>query len=87
MKAGCKVTLQEFEFNKLSDLRGSELEQISPSDVTYVENTGFGATPHSEPGDVTAPVTAVDIQLGLGNTSTSGCEAEDFTRSRTATSR
>jgi len=30
-KAGCKLTLQEFEFNKLSDLRGSELERISPA--------------------------------------------------------
>ena len=32
----------------------------------------------SDPGDVTAAVTAVDLQLGLGNTSTSGCEAADF---------
>ena len=32
----------------------------------------------SDPGDVTAAVTAVDLQLGLGNTSTSGCEASDF---------
>ena len=32
----------------------------------------------SDPGDVTAPVTAVDLQLGLGNTTTSGCEASDF---------
>src|SRR6185503_13869004 len=35
-------------------------------------------TPHSVPGDVTAAVTPVDIQLGLGNTATSGCEAADF---------
>ena len=27
---------------------------------------------------MTAAVTAVDIQLGIGNTSTSGCEAADF---------
>ena len=27
---------------------------------------------------MTAAVTAVDLQLGLGNTSTSGCEAADF---------
>ena len=33
----------------------------------------------SDPGDVTAAVTPVDLQLGLGNTSTSGCEPEDFT--------
>ena len=78
-KAGYKVTRQEFEFNKFSELGPSALEQTSPDAVSYVEGTDFGATPHSEPGDVTAPVTAVDIQLGLGNTSTSGCEPEDFT--------
>src|SRR5829696_4977284 len=30
------------------------------------------------PGDVTAAVTRVDLQLGLGNTNTSGCQAADF---------
>ena len=58
--------------------RSDELEQISPTPTTYVEDTDFDATPQSEPGDVTAHVTPVDIQLGLGNTSTSGCEAADF---------
>jgi Zn-dependent M28 family amino/carboxypeptidase len=77
-KAGYKVTRQEFEFNKFNDLGGSALEQTNPNDVAYVEGVDFGATPQSEPGDVTAPVTAVDIQLGIGNTSTSGCEPEDF---------
>ena len=77
-KAGYKVSRQEFEFNKFNDLGGSELEQTSPNDVAYVEGTDFGATPQSEPGDVSAPVTGVDIQLGPGNTSTSGCEPEDF---------
>jgi len=56
----------------------SALQQVAPSSVTYVEGTDFGPTPHSEPGDVTALVTPVDIQLGPGNTSTSGCEASDF---------
>ena len=32
----------------------------------------------TDPGNVTAAVTAVDLQLGLGNTTTSGCEAADF---------
>ena len=32
----------------------------------------------SDPGDVTAAVTPVDLKFGLGNTSDSGCEAEDF---------
>ncbi len=57
----------------------STLEQTAPGSVTYVEDTDFAPTDHSEPGDVTAPVTPVDIQLGLGNTSTSGCEPGDFT--------
>ena len=59
-------------------MEGSELQQTAPDAVTYVEDTDFAATPQSEPGDVTAPVTPIDVQLGLGNTSTSGCEAEDF---------
>ena len=54
--------------------------------MTYVQDTDL-RHPHSEPGDVTAAVTPVDVQLGLGNASTSGCEAEDFAGSRPATSR
>jgi Zn-dependent M28 family amino/carboxypeptidase len=76
--AGYLTTRQEFDFFKFTDLGGSVMQQISPNAVTYVENTDFFATPHSEEGDVTANVTPVDIQLGLGNTSTSGCEASDF---------
>jgi len=47
--------------------------------VTYVADVDFVPIDQSDPGDVTAPVTAVDVQLGLGNTSSSGCEPEDFT--------
>ena len=42
---------------------------------------GFTSMTYSGSGDVTAPVTAVDLQLPPGaeaNSSTSGCEAEDF---------
>jgi Zn-dependent M28 family amino/carboxypeptidase len=78
-KAGYITTRQEFDFFKFTDLGGSVLAQTAPGTVTYVEGTDFFATPHSEDGDeVTAAVTPVDIQLGLGNTSTSGCEATDF---------
>jgi len=77
-KAGYKVTKQEFEFNAFSDLGGSALEQVAPGQQAYEEGTDFSATDHSEPGDVTAAVTPVDLQLGPGNTSTSGCEAADF---------
>ncbi len=76
--AGYTTSRQEFNFNKFNDLGGSVMQQTAPGSVTYVLGTDFGATPHSVPGDVTAAVTVVDIQLGLGNTSTSGCEAADF---------
>ena len=78
-KAGYKVTRQEFDFFKFTDLGGSILQQTAPGSVTYVAGTDFIATPHSEEGDVTAAVTPVDLALGAGNTSTSGCEAADFT--------
>jgi Zn-dependent M28 family amino/carboxypeptidase len=56
----------------------SALQQITPNAVTYVEDVDFGVIDQSDPGDETAAVTAVDLQLGLGNASTSGCEAADF---------
>jgi len=47
--------------------------------VDYDVETDFTtAYTGSAPGEVQAPVTAVDLALGLGNTSTSGCEAADF---------
>jgi Zn-dependent M28 family amino/carboxypeptidase len=80
--AGYKVTLQPFEFLAFIQLGPSTLEQTSPVPATYLEGAGAGfdyaMMSNSAPGDVTSPVTAVDIQLGLGNTSTSGCEAADF---------
>ena len=42
------------------------------------QGVDFDVIDQSDPGNVTAAVTAVDLQLGLGNTSTSGCEAADF---------
>jgi len=76
--AGYVTHRQTFSFHKFEDLGGSNFAQVTPNAVTYVEDTHFNATPHSEPGDVTAAVTAVDLALGAGNTSTSGCEPEDF---------
>ena len=76
--AGYIVTRQEFDFFKFSVDGPSALQQITPVPTTYVENTDFFPTPHSEEGDVTRAVTPVDLQLGVGNTSTSGCEMSDF---------
>ncbi len=77
-RAGYDVSRQSFTFFDFRELGPSVLQQTAPGTVTYVEDTDFSVTDHSAPGDVTAAVTPVDITLGLGNTSTSGCEAADF---------
>ena len=69
--AGWNVSIDTFPFTFVGP---SELEQLSPVQATYETGPFTG----SGPGNVTAAVTPVDLQLGLGNTSTSGCEAADF---------
>ena len=77
-RAGYEVTIQPFDFVAFAEVGPSALAQIAPNPTTYVEGTHYGVTPHSDPGDVTAQVIPVDLQLGLGNSSTSGCEPADF---------
>jgi Zn-dependent M28 family amino/carboxypeptidase len=76
--AGYDVTIQKFDYLAYEVLGPSVLQQVAPNSVTYVEDVDFGVIEQSDPGDVTANVTAVDLQLGLGNTSTSGCEQSDW---------
>lgn len=55
------------------------LEQVAPLPATYAVEVDFRVMRYSGTGDVTAPVQAVDVFLGLGPTnSTSGCDAADF---------
>ena len=76
--AGYDVTKQPFEFVSFTTLGASTLEQTAPNAATYVEDTDYNLLSQTEPGDVTASVAAVDLDLGPGNASTSGCEADDF---------
>jgi Zn-dependent M28 family amino/carboxypeptidase len=76
--AGYDPEVQEFDYLAFEVVGPSALQQTAPNAITYVEGVDFGAITQTDPGDVTANVTAVDLQLGLGNTSTSGCEASDF---------
>lgn len=76
--AGYDVTVQEFEFQAFIQLGDSTLEQTAPVATTYVEGTDYDLMSQTDAGDVTGLVTAVDLDLGLDNTSTSGCEIEDF---------
>ncbi|WP_416396334.1 M28 family metallopeptidase [Allohahella sp. A8] len=74
-KAGYEVKLHAFPFNAFYPQGPGTL---SVDGTTYVFDTDFTYLTQTEAGDVTAPIEAVDIQLGEGNTSTSGCEAADF---------
>ncbi len=76
--AGYDVTVQEFAFNTFVQLGPSALEQVAPVATPYGEGSDYALMSQTDPGDVTALVTAVDLDLGLGNASTSGCEATDF---------
>ena len=69
--AGWNVTIDEFDFTFVGP---STLQQLTPVNATYET----GAFTGSGPGDVTAAVTPVDVQLTTPNTNTSGCEAADF---------
>ena len=54
------------------------LESTAPEAISYVDETDFVLVLSSEPGAAEAPLTAVDVSLGPDNTSTSGCETDDF---------
>ncbi|MCP4767514.1 MAG: M20/M25/M40 family metallo-hydrolase [Gammaproteobacteria bacterium] len=70
-----KVNVQPFQFNTFIELGASTLEQIG---TVYVEETDYTLMSQTDPGDVDGLVTAVDLDLGLDNSSSSGCEAADF---------
>jgi hypothetical protein len=84
--AGYDPVVQPFDYLAFAPVGPSALQQVAPGTVTYVEDVDFSAIDQTDPGDVTAAVTAVDLQLGAGNASTSGCEAADFAGSPRATS-
>ncbi len=77
--AGYQTTVQPFNYLASAVLGPGTLAKTAPGPtVTYVQNVDWGYLSQSDPGDVTAAVTPVDIQLGLGNTNTSGCDAADW---------
>ena len=69
--AGWNVTIDEFPFTFVG---ASTLQQLTPVNASYPTGPFTG----SGPGDVTAAVTPVDVQLTTPNANTSGCEAADF---------
>lgn len=78
LAAGYHVSFQPFRFKKFSKTGVAVLEVVSPSPVQFVEEKEFAVMSYSGSGDVTGSLEAVDVALGLGNASTSGCEKDDF---------
>src|ERR671917_519872 len=76
--AGYDPEVQAFNYLAFEVVGPSALQQVAPTPTTYVEGSDFGAITQSDAGDVTAAVTPVDLALGLGNASTSGCQDADF---------
>jgi Zn-dependent M28 family amino/carboxypeptidase len=76
-QAGYVVTRQQVTYMQYVVL-DADLEQLSPFAATYGYEFDFDVLTNSPSGDVTAPVTPVDLEFGDDNASTSGCEAADF---------
>ena len=81
--AGYIVTVQEFDYPFFEELQPAELEQVAPVPTVYpyFNDAGFATMEYSGSGDVTAIAEGVDLFLppaDAANTSTSGCEPEDF---------
>jgi Zn-dependent M28 family amino/carboxypeptidase len=76
--AGYEPVVQPFDYVVFTEVTEATLEQVAPVPTTYTYLEDFYTMSYSGSGSVTAPVTPVDIQLGLGNTSTSGCDEADF---------
>jgi Zn-dependent M28 family amino/carboxypeptidase len=75
---GYSVRRETFEFDRFVEHSTPTFEQTLPDPTAYLPDEEFGTAVFSGSGDVNAPASAVDISLGPGNESTSGCEAEDF---------
>jgi Zn-dependent M28 family amino/carboxypeptidase len=76
--AGYSVTRDAFDFTNFELLEAPVLEEVAPEPRSFVSGVDFSVGRFSASGDVTAPVAAVDLDLGPDNQSTSGCEPEDF---------
>jgi Zn-dependent M28 family amino/carboxypeptidase len=80
-KAGYKVQMLPFDFNKFTQLNPTAFSQTAPTARTFVEETDFGTMTYSGSGLVTAQVQAaggIVIPPTPDSSSASGCEATDF---------
>lgn len=77
LAAGYLVEYHPFRFKKFSQT-GDPTLKVLDVDLGLVLDKDFAVMSYSGSGEAIAQMTAVDVALGLGNTTTSGCEADDF---------
>lgn len=77
-RAGYQTRRQQFSYER-PDFTRATLERTQPTRTDYAVTRDFRPLAFSGAGSVTAPVTAVDLNLGGDRRTTSGCEASDFT--------
>lgn len=77
-EAGMRVTRQPFTFPAYELLSTPTFARVEPDPAAFAHEEDFRVAPFSGDGDVAGPVMAIDLALGAGNESTSGCEADDF---------
>lgn len=75
--AGYEPERQYFSYDQFV-VNSSALQRITPTPRAYVDFDEYYVMTNSGAGDVTAAVTAVDINLAGDRASSSGCEASDF---------
>lgn len=78
LEAGYHVEYQPFKFKKFSKTGASSMELQLSSPKVFEEDKEFALMSYSPSGKASAIISAVDISMGLGNTSSSACEEEDF---------
>ena len=74
-EAGYQVERQSFPV-ELFTVNGEPRLEVANQPLIYQED--FAVLEYSGSGQVSGDLVAVDLDLGLGNTSTSGCEPADF---------
>ena len=79
LAAGYEVKLIPFDFDQFNQLETGVLNlALGDSTETLVDTQDFNIMSFSGSGAVTAKAVAVDLDLGEGNKSSSGCEVSDF---------
>lgn len=77
-ESGYRPALQAFSIDGFVEATPTVFEELAPSPRVYVRGSDFYVSEGAGDGDVAAATSAVDLRLGLGNRSTSGCESSDF---------